>query len=131
MKREGQKRDTVREADALAFNNKATYFVYLAEDATGGRVIVLVDKGTRYEEEGNTFSVYAHEISRGTIVKRKIKQAELQDFLLLGWMTGHGANAFHQHGGNVMEFIDLYGGRPKKLSFWKRFLRKLGLSTRK
>jgi hypothetical protein len=112
------------------FNPAHRYYVYRAPDSGGGKRLLIVDKACRFGGHGETYEIYAYEISRGTIVDHVIKQAELMDFALLGSISGFGANSYCKYGGDIHEFIRMYGTNPGKRSLWRRLARALGLSRR-
>lgn len=112
------------------FNPNHQYFVYLAPEAGGGKRLLIVDKLCRFGGHGETYEIYAYEVSKGLIVDRVIKRAELMDFALLGSISGFGANAYHTYGGDIGEFIRTYGSRPRRMSVWKRIRKAFGLPIR-
>lgn len=112
------------------FNPKHKYFVYLAPEPGGGKRLLIVDKLCRFGGHGETYEIYAFEVSRGLIVDRVIKRAEVMDFTYLGSISGFGANAFHAYGGDIREFIRTYGSPPRAMSLWKRIKRAFGFPIR-
>jgi hypothetical protein len=112
------------------FNPNHQYFVYLAPEWGGGKRLLIVDKLCRFGGHGETYEIYAYEVSKGLIVDRVIKQAELMDFAFLGSISGFGANAYHTYGGDIREFIRTYGTRPRRMSLWKRIRRAFGFPIR-
>jgi len=112
------------------FNSRHQYFVYVAPESGGGKRVLIVDKLCRFGGHKETYEVYAYEVSRGMIVDRIIKQAEILDYVYLGSISGFGANAFHTYGGNIREFIRTYGSPPRKMTVWMKIKRALGFPIR-
>jgi len=126
----GPGRQTTDSRVGPPFNPEHGYFVYRTTEAGGGKRLLIVDRACRFGGHGETYEIYAYEISRGTIVDRVIKRAELMDFALLGTISGFGANSYYRNGGDIHEFIEMYGRKPRRPSFWRRLSWYLGLSRR-
>jgi len=105
------------------FNPEHNYVVYRTTEAGGGKRLLIVDRACRFGGHGETYEIYAYEISREVIVDRVIKRAELMDFALLGTISGFGANSYCRYGGDIHEFIRMYGAKPARKTFWRRLAR--------
>ena len=109
------------------FEDQLRYHVYLKKHGGGGTTVILALRPTASGGEYGDRMVETYEMAGKAIVARRVHQAELLDYRLLGVLSGRGANIWAKTGEGILGLIDVYGKRAKKAGFFKRLKRKLGV----
>ena len=110
------------------FEPRLYYTVYLKSVAGGGKTVILAVKGSKFA--GGAYGpqyVDTFEMAGGGIVDRQVNRAELLDYRPLGVISGRGANVWAKTGEDILQLIDAYGTRARRMRLWKRVKKSLGL----